>query len=350
MSNYYELFGIKKNKNDKRKIDLVDELLKVPKTEKGKSVPHTEVLKESATHQADLLFLPHDKKFRYALVVVDLATRALDAEPLKTKNPSEVSKAIHRIYKRKHLSFPTILQVDSGSEFKGAFAQLLKKRDIHIRVAKTGRHRAQAMVETLNGMISKALNRAMTVEEEKSGKQSNEWVDNLPHLVRILNERQKRPPKDPTKAGPPTCSGSSCNIIKVGTKVRLILEHPVMNVTGERITGKFRAGDRRWTKKVYSIKSISLRPDQPPMYLIEGVPDIAFTKAQIQVIKDQSQDSNKFIVEKFIGKKSIKRKVHYLVKWKNYPKGAASWEPRSNLIEDLGKDLFNEHVARMKKS
>ena len=50
-------------------------------------------------HQADLLFLPHDrlprgrKTYKYALTVVDVASRYKEAEPLSTKESAEVAKA-----------------------------------------------------------------------------------------------------------------------------------------------------------------------------------------------------------------------------------------------------------------
>ena len=59
----------------------------------------------NAVHQADLLFLPHDKLprgrkiFKYALTVVDVASRFKAAEPLTSKDSSEVSKAFQKIYK-----------------------------------------------------------------------------------------------------------------------------------------------------------------------------------------------------------------------------------------------------------
>ena len=53
--------------------------------------------KANKIHQADLLFLPHDtygkKTYKYALVVVDIASRYKDAEALTTKESSEVAKA-----------------------------------------------------------------------------------------------------------------------------------------------------------------------------------------------------------------------------------------------------------------
>ena len=73
-------------------------------------------------HQADLLFLPHDKLLRgrkvdkYALTVVDVASRYKEAEPLTSKDSGEVAKAFVAIYKRSPLTWPEILQVDPGSE------------------------------------------------------------------------------------------------------------------------------------------------------------------------------------------------------------------------------------------
>ena len=67
--------------------------------------PHWTVEKPNEIHQADLLFLPHDtvrrKTFKYALVVVDVASRYKDAEPLTSKESSEVAKSFEKIYSRK---------------------------------------------------------------------------------------------------------------------------------------------------------------------------------------------------------------------------------------------------------
>ena len=70
------------------------------------SRPKFNVSLPNAVHQADLLFLPHDKLphgrkvYKYALTVVDVASRYKAAEPLTSKESDEVSKAFLRIYKR----------------------------------------------------------------------------------------------------------------------------------------------------------------------------------------------------------------------------------------------------------
>ena len=51
-----------------------------------------------------------------------------------------------------------------------------------------------------------------------------------------------------------------------------------------------------------------------------------------------------YIVERIVGKKKIKGRVHYLVKWKGYSDKDNTYEPASRLVEDGFKpeiDAFN---------
>ena len=83
-----------------------------------------DVKSPNATCQAEFLFLPHDKVtarlwkfYRYALAVVDVASRFKAAEPVTSKEFSEVSKAFQTICERGPLRWPKVLQVDLGHEF-----------------------------------------------------------------------------------------------------------------------------------------------------------------------------------------------------------------------------------------
>ena len=101
-------------------------------------------------HQADLLFLPHDKvrkkTYKYALTVVDVASRYKEAEPITSKDSREVAEAFNRIYKRV-LKWPKLLQVDAGTEFMGVVTKTLKDHDTNIRRAEAEYHRGQSIVE-----------------------------------------------------------------------------------------------------------------------------------------------------------------------------------------------------------
>ena len=125
-----------------RENSLTKNLIKTPLKEPNDVMPHTTAPKENASQQADLLYLPNDDWYKYLLVVVDIATRRTDAEPLKTKDSAEVKKAFQKIYKRKIIKQPLRLEVDSGNEFMGDFKKYYDK--LLTIVKKTvGRHRQQ---------------------------------------------------------------------------------------------------------------------------------------------------------------------------------------------------------------
>ena len=63
--------------------------------------------------------MPHDKYkrvYKYALTVVDVASRYKEAEPLSTKSSSEVAAAFKKIYQIGPLRWPNLLQVDPGKD------------------------------------------------------------------------------------------------------------------------------------------------------------------------------------------------------------------------------------------
>ena len=68
--------------------------------------PHYYVTEVNSVHQADLLFLPHDKVFentyKYTLNVIDVASRHKASRLLKTKKASDVAEMFKDIYKKNH--------------------------------------------------------------------------------------------------------------------------------------------------------------------------------------------------------------------------------------------------------
>ena len=153
----------------------------------------------NAVHQANLLFLPHDqlprgkKIFKYAVTVVYVARRFKAAEPLTSKDSSEVSKAFRKIYKGP-LKWPKILQVDPGREFMGAVTKEMKKHDVRIRRGNVNVHRDQGIVERFNRSLSERLFSFQYSQEMnlKSGERSTEWVKRLPEVVSALNREKSR--------------------------------------------------------------------------------------------------------------------------------------------------------------
>ena len=122
--------------------------------------PKFDVPTPNAVHQADLLFLPHDKLprgrkvFKYTLTVADLASFYKEAKPLTSKNSDEVALAFQKIYKRGPLKWPQMLQVDPRREFMGAVTKEMENHKTFIRRGRTEIHRDQAMVERFNRTLA----------------------------------------------------------------------------------------------------------------------------------------------------------------------------------------------------
>ena len=77
--------------------------------------------KPNDMHQANILYLPHDKfkkkTYKYALNIVNVASRYKGSYQLTTKNSKEVSQAFQWIYENTPLTYPKTLIVDDGKEF-----------------------------------------------------------------------------------------------------------------------------------------------------------------------------------------------------------------------------------------
>jgi len=347
-------FGI--NKSSEKTI--VEYLLEIPKKEKYS--PITDVFKTNNTHQIDLLFLPDDNNYKYALVCVDLGyPRYIGTEKLQSKSADDVKNALLNIYKKnKYLEVPKILECDDGTEFKAEFKTYFNNNGVFIRYKKAGRHRQQACVESVNGVLVHYLFYNMLANEInlKSKEIIGDWVDNLIELTNLLNYMKSKLPKNKpitkSKRNIITDNGKwlytnpkkTTEIIPVNTKVRVILDEP-RDIQGTKQNGTFRKGDIRWNNKIDVIENLSLRPNQPPMYLIKDINNVAYTKEQLQVVKDNEKPPNKetitrFNVENILKKRKNKNnKIEYLVKFENYkdPEWTEEIDIPKNLIDAFNK-------------
>lgn len=356
MSFFDQYFSLDKRKAKDKTPQLLDELYKVPKRDKGNSVPHFRVFAPNYVHQADLLSLPEDDGYKYLLVVVDVNSRITDAEPLKGKTAQQTLDAFKKIYSRKILKIPKRLEVDQGSEFKSTVKKWFDDQQIPVRLGKTARHRQQAIVERRNQIIGTAIAKRQAAEEILTGEPSKQWVDDLPSLIKAMNARTKKQKIKINVSSDPVCDGDSCNLLDIGTKVRAVLEQPTDIATGKRLHGRFRSGDIRFDPRIRVIREVLVKPGFPPMYLLDGdtgrhkVDTNAYTKNQLQVVKknEQGPDSqlirnpekrNKYIVNEILERKKINGKIYMKVSWKGYPLSQATWEARSTLMEDIPDEV-----------
>ena len=239
-------------------------------------------------HQADLLFLPHDrvgrKTFRYALTVVDVASRYKEAEPLATKEAKEVADTLSRIYRRGPLKWPKLLQVDPGREFMGAVSQLLAKHGVEVRRGRVDTHRDQGIVERFNRTLAERLFGHQYAQEMRlpSGQRSTEWVKLLPAVVAALNgevtrstgkkpshaikaKTLRRGTQKPSSVVPGRPVGLEEQKVPSGVDV-LFLYQP-----GELEGGRRRATDPVWSLEVHRLGRSVTKPGEPVLYYLQDV-------------------------------------------------------------------------------
>ena len=237
--------------------------------------PTFDVFVPNEVHQADLLFLPHDrslrsrKTYKYALTVVDVASRYKEAEPLASKESAEVATAFSTIYKRSRLKWPKLLQVDPGREFMGAVNKLMKSQNVKIRRGEKALHRSQAIVERFNRTLAEKLFGHQYAQEylsaaassKSSNARSREWVARLPDVINSLNKESTRlTGKTPLEAiklpevkhlSSKSTKSRPESLLPRGVKVRYLYQ-PGELEGGERR----RATDPIWSLDLYEIRQV----------------------------------------------------------------------------------------------
>lgn len=270
---------------------------------KPKSVkfPHYAIDKPNELHQVDLLYLPHDQKFKYALTVIDAASRYKEAQPLKTKKAAEVSEAIQKIYERSMLDYPKEIVSDYGLEFYGVFKADMEKHNV--KLIKSLDKKKVAFVERFNRTLSEKLFAYQYNEEMLNHKTNKEWVDRLPHVIESLNNEETRMINmKPVEAihldSVPQPEYEEVDVdLPIDSIVRYLYK------PGEEHNDKrYRATDAIWSVDPYLIDDIKSFDNQPSIYTLQGLGERTFTKEELQVISPDTENLNLFFSEENDGK------------------------------------------------
>ena len=268
--------------------------------------PRWTVNKPNQVHQADLLFLPHDtlgsgsrKTYRYALVVIDVASRYKDAEALTSKESSEIAKCFVKIYSRKpgRLSWPGVLIVDPGREFMGSVTTLMKQHGVSIQRSLAGNHRSQAFVERANKTLSERLFSHQYAQEMIANGRSREWVKRLPQVLKAMNSEPTRLiGKEPSSAIGLDKVPVKAENYKQPVGLDEVRLPPGVLVRYLYAPGEGEGGERRratdpiWSLEIYDLIRSVVTSDQPVLYyLSKGAPKRGFVREELQVVPDDTE-------------------------------------------------------------
>ena len=257
--------------------------------------------KPNDIHQSDLLSLPHDKfkkkVYKYALNIMDVASRYKGSYQLTTKNSKEVAQAFQWIYGNTPLTYPKTLIIDDGKEFYGDTTKLMEKHDVMIQRGDQSQHRSKGIIERLNRTLADRLFSYQYYKDLKDPSKSNrEWVSRLQSAVSALNNEKTRligmKPIDAIKQtlvkqgfSQPVKDYEE-KLLNVGTKVRYLYDPGELEgyqYKGER---RKRSTDPIWLVDVYRIKDGYIQKHQPMLYYLECGPKRSFAFEELQPIQD----------------------------------------------------------------
>ena len=252
-------------------------------------------------HQADILYLPHDKlkkkTYKYVLNVVDIASRYKGSYQLTTKNSKEVAQAFQWMYKNTELNFLKTLIVDDGKEFYSEVTKLMEKHDVIIQRGDPSQHRSQGIVERFNRTLADRLFTYQYHKELEDPLKSNrEWVSRLQNVVNVLNNEKTRlidmKPVDAMKEtlvrqgfSQPVKNYDE-KLLDVGTKVRYLYEPGELEGQIYRGERRKRSTDPTWSVDVYRIKDRYVQKHQPTLYYLDGRLKRSFVFKELQTILD----------------------------------------------------------------
>ena len=262
--------------------------------------PRWTVSKPNQVHQADLLFLPHDtifgRVYRYALVVIDVASRYKDAQALNTKDSGEISKCFTKIYSRR-LSWPGVLMVDPGREFMGSVSTLMKKHEVKIQRGHAGNHRSQAFVERANRTLSERLFSFQYAQEMVKDERSKKWVKRLPQVLKAMNSEPTRViGKDPSSALGMEQVGVTSGEYKRPVGLEEVRLPPDVLVRYLYAPGEGEGGERRratdpiWSLGVCYLSRSVVSSGQPVLYYLSAdAPKRGFVREELLVVPSNTE-------------------------------------------------------------
>ena len=327
----------------KRKNTTTNQLTKIPKKDYGDNMPTAQVFHKNVYYQADLLYMPVDNDVKYVLVCVDMFDGSMDAEPLKNRAPSDIVDAFDKIFKRKYLKYPTFITFDQGAEFKTLVKTYFVKHGTNVNYALAGRHRQLANVERTNQKITDKIFSFLNEKDGVQGHENKKWLHLLPSVVKILND-EKKIPMTKEIHDLPLITKDNGDMLEIGQPVRLQLEKPKNYVTDASLQGGFRTGDKRWTNDTYKITDLLLKPGFPPMYLTDSNDNVARTKNQLSVVKNNEIEQN----AKYAGgDENLDRVIKEILDFRRITRGGKSFQEYKikwvgyNEPEWVSTNLFN---------
>lgn len=197
----------------------------------------------------------YNNGIKYLLIAVDVLSRYLRVQPLKSKTAKATATAFAKMLSKQ--TKPEKVWTDKGTEFKGAFQTLCKKKNIkwYTTQSETKSLLAERNIRSLKTIIYKFLEEKWTYS----------YINSLPEFVKTINTRVNRV----TKVAPAKFTKKEAHHLNLLTIGDQLVRKPKFRIGDTvRISKEdlpFRKGYKQtFTDEIFTI--ISIPTVNPPTY------------------------------------------------------------------------------------
>jgi hypothetical protein len=303
--------------------------------------PRQKILMSSLDEQwdADIMdmqkFSKQNGGYKYLAVFIDIFSRYIWVEPMKTKKNEEMLKVIYRVFNKGRK--PLYLRTDQGNEYTGKYVQhFLRKNDVHHFTALNPIHAnyAERLIRTLKGKIY----RLFTANQNK--KYINHLDDIVEGYLNTVHNSTKMRPIDITEKNaqdvyeklylPQQIELENTEIkydFEIGDKVHMVMDRSVFH----------KAYKETYFQEIFVIYSRT--PTHPPRYklrdLLKQEIKGTFYSQQLTTVPYDYTDGLKS-VEKVIRYRQGVTGKEALVRWKGYAPKYDTWLSVEDIADYIG--------------
>jgi len=235
----------------------------------------------------DLIYMPENENYEYILVVLDLWSKQFDLEPMKNRSASTTLKHFKKMLSRSYITKKNMrtMASDNGGEFLREFGKFLKDNSIYHKTANPGRHKQLQPIDGIIHQIMRVLNGKMIADELETGVSSSKWVAIIKDVTKRLNMANLRKDGDPYDISRYQVQDDQFTDdnakFKIGDQVLRKLDRPE-NTFGRTQSGRFRAGDFRWSRKPETVEYIYHYP-KTIRYRVSNYKHVAYTEQELRL-------------------------------------------------------------------
>jgi hypothetical protein len=276
------------------------------------------------------LFEKQNEGYKYMLTCIDLFSRYAWVIPMKNKTGKETATAIEQIIKKAKTQ-PNKIWVDEGTEFYNKDVKKTLGRSTSL-YSTHGKAKA-AIIERFNRTFKSMMYKRFTTNNNRK------WLGLIDTLLEKYNNKKHKSlfGKTPYQV----YKNQYSKLIEENDEI-INKKKPKYKI-GDRVRISYKKGvfDKQylpgWSAEIFTI--VKIKETVPYTYKIKDEENEiikgSFYEEELQKTK---QKEDVYLVEEILGKKKIKGKLYYLVKWLGYKK--PTYEPAENIPDNGNFDLL----------